>query len=161
MPKSDPFDRLKQRLAAEFALDRYSFHGPDHWQRVEGYGLYLAEQTGAKVQVVSLFAYFHDSCRQSDGDDPEHGPRAAEKVRALRSLIPLDEDEVEQLCQACAGHTALKFSHDVTIGTCWDSDRLDLDRVGMDPHPDYMSTAPARLLCSYDAASRRRLAFGK
>ena len=27
---------------------------------------------------------------------------------------------------------------------CWDADRLDLARVGIDPHPDYLCTALAR-----------------
>ena len=148
---------LRERLVKEFALDRASFHGPDHWRRVESYGLYLAKQNGANLKVVSLFAYFHDSCRLTDGDDPEHGPRGAEKARALAHLLPLDSEELEILCQACAGHTALKFSHDVTIGTCWDSDRLDLDRVGMHPDPEYMSTKVGKLLCSYDTQVRRRL----
>ncbi len=157
----DPLTSLRQRLSEEFILDRYSFHGPDHWERVERYGLFLARETGANLKVVSLFAYFHDSCRWSDGDDPEHGPRGAEKARQLRHLLPLDDEEVDLLCQACAGHTALRFSHDATIGTCWDSDRLDLDRVGMEPHPDYMSTKPGKLLCAYDAPYRRRLVLSK
>lgn len=33
---------------------------------------------------------------------------------------------------------------DVTIRTCWDADRLDLPRVGMDTRIDWLCTAPAR-----------------
>ena len=28
----------------------------------------------------------------------------------------------------------------ITIGTCWDADRLDLGRVGIIPSSDFMST---------------------
>jgi uncharacterized protein len=160
--KSDPVEvRIRElwgRLSEEFFLGPHSYHGPMHWSRVESYGLYLAEQTGADVLVVRLFALFHDCCRVDEHDDPEHGLRGGRKARELRQLLPpISDDAFETLFQACAGHTDLKFSHDPTIATCWDSDRLDLDRVGMTPSPDFLSTKPARLLCHYDALDRRRL----
>lgn len=148
---------LWRRLEEEFALDTRSFHGPAHWSRVEQYGIYLAKETGADLKVVRLFAIFHDCARIDDGHDPGHGRRGGEKARQLRELLPLDDEEFETLFQACAGHTELKFSRDPTIATCWDSDRLDLDRVGMVPNEDYLSTRAGKLLCSYDAIARRRL----
>ena len=33
---------------------------------------------------------------------------------------------------------------DITIQTCWDSDRLDLGRVGVMPHPSRLCTVPAK-----------------
>jgi len=36
------------------------------------------------------------------------------------------------------------MSDDVTIGTCWDADRLDLGRVSIKPEAKHMSTAYAR-----------------
>ncbi|MCA9790206.1 MAG: hypothetical protein KC910_00365 [Candidatus Eremiobacteraeota bacterium] len=48
--------------------------------------------------------------------------------------------------------------HDPTIATCWDSDRLDLDRVGVDPDPAFLSTAAARKLAELTPTERRRLA---
>lgn len=157
----DPFEQtmrtLRRKLEQEFALDPRSFHGPHHWSRVEQYGVYLAEQTGANLKVVRLFAIFHDCARVDDCHDPGHGLRGGEKARSLRELLPIDDEVFETLFQACAGHTDLKFSDDPTIATCWDSDRLDLDRVGMTPDPDYLNTRPGKLLCSYDATSRRRL----
>ena len=37
-------------------------------------------------------------------------------------------------------HTDAEHSDDVTIGTCWDADRLDLGRVGIIPDEAFMST---------------------
>lgn len=158
---ADPFEEamhsLRERVEQEFSLPAHSYHGPTHWSRVEQYGIYLAEQTGADLKVVRLFAIFHDCRREDDCTDPGHGLRGAERARELRDLLPLDDDAFETLFQACAGHTDLRFSHDPTIAACWDSDRLDLDRVGMSPSPDYMSTKAGKLLCSYEPLARRRL----
>jgi uncharacterized protein len=157
----EPLDELLRELAGlleqEFPLGPHSLHGPAHWSRVELYGLHLAKETGANLRVVRLFAIFHDCRRVHEGNDPGHGLRGAERARELRDCLPVNEDEFETLFQACAGHTDLRFSRDPTIGTCWDADRLDLDRVGVELDPDYLNTQPARLLCAYDKLSRRRM----
>ena len=36
-------------------------------------------------------------------------------------------------------HSGGQVSEDATIQTCWDSDRLDLGRVGIFPSPKYLS----------------------
>ena len=33
---------------------------------------------------------------------------------------------------------------DVTIQTCWDADRLDLWRIGIEPRPEYLYTEMAK-----------------
>ncbi len=142
----DPLAQLSQTLRNQFALDPKSVHGPAHWKRVEGYGLYLARHTGANPLIVRLFALFHDSQRWDDGWDPEHGPRAAEKARELSQEIPLKKAELETLCQACFGHTKITFSDDPTVATCWDADRLDLDRVGVKVDPDRLNSKEAKRL---------------
>jgi uncharacterized protein len=48
------------------------------------------------------------------------------------------------LHKACHGHTHQRFHPDVTIQTCWDSDRLDLGRVGVTPHPSRLGTEAAK-----------------
>ena len=48
------------------------------------------------------------------------------------------------LLEACETHTSEKDSDNVTIQTCWDSDRLDLGRVGITPHPSRLCTPAAR-----------------
>jgi uncharacterized protein len=122
--------------------DRYSVHGPDHWRRVERNACILAARTGAIVPVVRLFALFHDSRRENDGYDSDHGRRGAEFAAKVRgSWFQLPDDQFELLRYACVLHTDGHHHEDPTIGTCWDADRLDLGRVGMIPDPSYMSTA--------------------
>ncbi|MGE0489360.1 MAG: hypothetical protein AB7S38_09115 [Vulcanimicrobiota bacterium] len=149
---------LVELLRREYRLGEDSVHGYQHWQRVECYGLYLARQTGADPVVVRCFAYFHDCQRQNEDHDPGHGLRGGERARQLRTRLELDDEAFETLFQACAGHTDLVFSHDPTIATCWDSDRLDLDRVGLDPDPAFLSTPAARRLAELTATERRRRA---
>lgn len=149
--------QLRERLAKEYTLGPDSLHGPQHWKRVEAYGLYLAERTGADSSLVSLFAIFHDCCRLNEHHDPGHGLRGAEKARELEASLGLNEDQLETLFQACAGHTDMVFSHDRTIGTCWDADRLDLDRVDMDIDPYFLSTVAGKELALLPVERRREL----
>lgn len=132
---------LRAYLASLFVLGKDSAHFTDHWQRVEQYGLYLARETGADATVVSLFAWFHDCCRQNESHDPQHGPRAAELARKLCGIrFQLEEPRLRLLVDACHDHDRGRRSADPTIGTCWDADRLDLDRVGIYPRSEYLST---------------------
>jgi len=143
--KDGEFARLRMRLIQEAVLPPQSIHGPGHWGRVEAIGLRLAGATGADVLVVRLFSLFHDCRRENESLDPDHGPRGAARARELCGVaFELDDERLGLLCEACEGHTAGKTSADPTIGTCWDSDRLDLPRVGIIPRPNLLSTPAAR-----------------
>ena len=138
---------LVSRAARErFQLDRHSVHGKKHWRRVEENGLKLARQNGADGELVVLFALLHDCCRQDDGSDTEHGPRAARLMETLRQdvLAGLEQDRYLILQEAVRDHTSGHRHDDLTIGTCWDADRLDIGRVGRRPRRRYLSTREAR-----------------
>jgi uncharacterized protein len=129
----------------DYALSWGGDHGIAHWARVFENGLRLAGETGADLEVVQLFAVLHDSRRLNDHHDPEHGPRAAEFARTHRGrLFDLPDREFALLQRACSGHTHELTHPDITIQTCWDSDRLDLGRVGVTPHPSRLCTEVAR-----------------
>jgi len=133
---------LWQHVIDQFACSVDSVHGPSHWRRVERNGLFIAERTGAIVEVVTLFALFHDSRRENDYEDDGHGERGAALATSLRGvLFDLPDPHFELLRHACAWHTHGRLSDDITIGACWDADRLDLGRVGIAPSTDFMSTA--------------------
>lgn len=66
-------------------LDTDSFHGPAHWRRVERNGLWLAGRTGAGVDADHLFAILRETRRWDEGEDPDHGYRAAEYVQEPHS----------------------------------------------------------------------------
>ncbi len=134
-----------QAILEDYALPLGGFHGVAHWARVLENGLRLAEETGANVEVVSLFAVLHDSRRVNESTDPEHGPRAAAFAADLRGAVfDLGDHEFRLLYRACEGHTHERTHPDATIQTCWDSDRLDLGRVGIMPHPSRLCTDAAK-----------------
>ena len=122
-------------------------HGESHWRTVGANGLWLAEALdGADTHLIFLFALLHDSMRENDWDDPEHGPRAAAFAGELQEqgLLQITSAQLELLQHACAEHANGKTSDDPTVGACWDADRLDLPRVGVTPDPDLFSTERAR-----------------
>jgi uncharacterized protein len=138
---------LLRDILTDYALPRDGCHGVSHWARVLENGRRLAQETGASLEVVTLFAVLHDSQRLSESSDPEHGPRAARFAKQLRGdLIVLPDHEFALLERACAGHTHERTHPDVTIQTCWDADRLDLGRVGVTPHPSRLGTEVAKRL---------------
>jgi uncharacterized protein len=132
-------------VLADYSLPWDGEHGIAHWARVVENGLRLAEETGALIEVVQLFAVLHDCRRLSEGGDPEHGRRAAELARSLRGeVFDLPDRQFRILHRACAGHTHERTHPDLTIQTCWDADRLDLGRVGMTPDPYFLNTDAAK-----------------
>ncbi len=141
------FSKLWQVLVAHFSLGDWSLHGPNHWKNVELNGRQLANINSADETVVRLFAVFHDAERQNEGHDPQHGHRAAELAITLHgSLFQVSESQLALLTEACRYHNDDLTSTDITIGTCWDADRLDLPRVGIQPHPAKMSTEEGKRL---------------
>jgi uncharacterized protein len=136
---------LMDEIRRSFALALDGIHGEVHWARVCENGLRLAEQTGADVEIVELFAYLHDAKRQSDGWDREHGRRAGEFIRTLPgSLLALPPLKLERLVFACTYHSDGLTEAEVTVQACWDADRLDLGRIGVKPDPRYLCTSAAR-----------------
>jgi uncharacterized protein len=123
--QSQSFDlrRIVNAILAEYALPICGVHGVSHWARVLENGLRLGETTGARIEVVRLFAVFHDSKRISEGSDSDHGRRGAEFAARLRGrLFDLPDDDFKLLHRACSGHTDERTHPDVTIQTCWDAD---------------------------------------
>ena len=76
---------ILEAVLDEYALPWNGIHGVGHWARVLENGLRLAEQTGANLDVVSLFALFHDSKRVNEGHDPDHGQRAQNSLRNIKA----------------------------------------------------------------------------
>jgi len=131
-----------------------SIHGRAHWRRVARLGLQIAETEGADTLVVALFAVCHDVARVHDGPDMEHGPKAAEMVATtLAPHLDLAPTQLDWLLQAIAQHTDGQISDDLTIGSCWDADRLDLLRIGFQVQSKLLSTAAARTVQMQDAAA--------
>ena len=134
------------------------WHGISHWERVRENAELIAHSNGGNLKVVAYFAYLHDSCRENEDEDPEHGPRAVEFAKANRNIIRLDDDEFHLLSRACSGHTfSMPYrtrDPDPTLAACWDGDRLDLPRVGITPDSRYFFSDLGRHLA--DLATGKR-----
>jgi uncharacterized protein len=123
----------------------HSIHFVDHWARVLENGRKLAPLTGARLDVVELFAVFHDAGRQSDGNDYNHGVRGAAVASLMHGqYYDLDQEGLDLLMLACKEHTDGKVEADVTVQTCWDADRLDLGRAGLVPAQKRLCTLAAK-----------------
>ncbi len=147
---------MVKALREIYQLDWNGIHGYSHWLRVRENGLRLAHVTGADAKIVELFAFLHDSHRRNDRIDPGHGRRAADYVDLIRGdFFDLADDDLELLKFACAHHTDGLVEADVTVQVCWDSDRLDLGRVGIRPHARYLCTSTAQQPDMIEWAFRR------
>jgi uncharacterized protein len=136
---------LLSAIAEQYQLSPEGPHGLAHWGRVLENGLALAEPARANPRVVALFAIFHDACRLNDQRDPGHGARGAQLASKLLSGTNwLSPREFELLQQACRDHTAGHTEAKPTIQVCWDADRLDLARVGIQPDPVLLCTPAAQ-----------------
>jgi uncharacterized protein len=137
--------RVVAEILRGYALPVWGDHGLAHWGRVMENGLRLARRTGADTEVITLFALFHDSRRENEWTDPDHGRRGAELALSLRGrFFELSEAAFALLYRACELHTDCRWDPDRTVQTCFDADRLDLGRVGLTPDPDRLCTKAAR-----------------
>jgi uncharacterized protein len=140
----EKIEGIKELAKKQFIMESTSIHGFDHWEQVLLNGLMLSMQRGADPIVIELFAYLHDCKREDDHQDPEHGDRAADYVMDLRSSGELDfltHLQYSLLWEACRLHHTGATSDEITIGVCFDADRIELIRCGITPRVDLMNTA--------------------
>lgn len=131
--------KIREHVHSQWMLG--TLHGISHWDRVYENGQRLLTPD-VNPLVVGLFAYLHDSCRMDDGMDLYHGERAAVWIDTLRNsyLKDVSDEEIKMLQEACRLHTIEHKTGNPTIDACFDSDRLDLWRVGIIPNPDRLAT---------------------
>lgn len=145
-------------LVESHSLGHDGFHGKDHWLRVLHNAREIAGATGANLRVLELFAILHDSRRENENHDPEHGQRAAAYAIKLRGKwFDLADDEMDLLMEACRFHSDGITEAHPTVQACWDADRLDLGRVGVRPDPLYLCTAYAQRPDVIEAAYLRSI----
>lgn len=144
------FKKLYKRVLELSTVNIKGVHGPKHWARVLRNGLFLCEKENHPAKVVKCFALMHDSQRLNDYEDPEHGIRAAELAYKLNDThLLLSNHELEQLIFACSYHTFEEKTDDPVVHLCWDADRLDLGRIGIEPDPDRLWSTTAKHIAEY------------
>ena len=138
---------IRRYVHAQWTLG--ALHGIRHWDRVYENGQKLLTPDTNPL-VIGLFAYLHDSCRIDDGEDINHGQRAAVWIDTLRNtyLKDVSDEEIELLQEACRLHTTKLKTGNPTIDACFDSDRLDLWRVGIIPDPARLATEKGKEIAS-------------
>jgi uncharacterized protein len=116
----------------------------------------LARFNGSNIHVIELFAFFHDARRVNEHRDDGHGARGAQLARNLRGMyFDATDQEMNLLTLACEGHSDGLLDADISVQSCWDSDRLDLGRVGIEPNPQYLCTEAAKLAVNLNKAIAR------
>jgi uncharacterized protein len=144
-------------IFSDYPLPLRGYHGVVHWARVFENGLRIAEANGADVDVVMLFALFHDARRINEDRDHGHGQRGGDFAKSLRgTLVHRDDHRFDLLYEACRLHTDGHTEADPTIQACWDADRLDLGRVGVKPARHRLCTDAARGLLNWAHARAER-----
>ncbi|MFC2073773.1 hypothetical protein ACFLR3_00835 [Campylobacterota bacterium] len=146
------YTNLLAKIKQDFKIDFYGDHGIGHWQRVYDNTQKLANHYNVQSNVFELFAILHDSQRENEFVDIEHGLRASLYTIELieNDIIELDETDRNRLLYACANHTRTDVNdplfNDLIVQICFDSDRLDIGRVGIQPDAAYMATEYAKSL---------------
>ncbi len=70
------------------------------------------------------------------------------------SELGLTDKDFQRLVFACKWHTSGQNTGDSTILACWDSDRLDIGRIGVDVDIAYLGTDTARQIAADHARFR-------
>lgn len=143
---------LIEQIRQEFKIDFYGDHGVYHWKRVYENSQKLSTYYDIESEVFELFAILHDSKRHDEYEDRHHGIRAAGFTQKLlrNGVIELEQKDCDRLLYACANHTKSDKNdplfNDLIVQICFDSDRLDIGRVGYDVDPKYLATEYAKSL---------------
>ena len=145
---------LIELIQKEFKIDYYGDHGIEHWIRVYQNTQKLAKHYQIESEVFELFSLLHDSKRHDEYEDRYHGVRAAGFTQKLlrNGMLELNNEDTERLLYACANHTKSDKTdplyNDLIVQICFDSDRLDIGRVGYEVDPKYLATDYAKELIS-------------
>lgn len=128
-------------------------HGLDHWWRVWKNSLFISgHDHDVDMEVVALFALFHDAMRLNEDEDPAHGMRGFRLWERCKQVSPdleriFHHRQEELFFEAITEHSSGHLSTNPTIAVCWDADRLDLHRKGIWPDTRFMSTQEGIALC--------------
>jgi len=142
--------KLLERLQIDNQFYYSPLHGRRHYANVMAAGLELAEHYNLNPKLFKYFAYLHDSCRENEDYDPDHGPRAAEYIESIKDLIDLCRAERWMLQSACSLHTIAKpwdnNKYTLFEKACFDADRSDIGRITFKVDPKYLFTQKGKEL---------------
>jgi len=141
---------LLRAIREQYRCDWWGYHGVRHWARVRANTrlfmltepvmvdgratpFYPGPRQDIDPVVCDLFAVFHDACRVNEYEDPGHGARGATLAKRFHGCyFQITDEQMDQLAYACKHHTDGLRDGSPTVQACWDADRCDLPRVGID-----------------------------
>lgn len=146
------YNDILDLVIRDLKINLYGDHGIKHWERVYKNTKILADHYKVESEVFELFSILHDSKRENEYRDEEHGLRASLFTKQLldKGLIVLNIEDSNRLLFACKNHTIKDKNNslykDLIVQICFDSDKLDLGRVGIHPDPKRMFTSYSKQL---------------
>ena len=151
---TNKYQDLILKIKKQFKIDFYGLHGIRHWKRVYENTQKLASYYKVQSEVFGFFALLHDCKRANEDIDKFHGKRASIFVKELLKSkeIVLNDEDAKSLIYACKNHTHSDkkdpLYKDIVVQICFDSDRLDIDRVGLEVDLKYLATDYAKKLAN-------------
>jgi len=148
----DKYDNILNLIIKDLKINLYGDHGIKHWERVYKNTKILSDYYKVESEVFELFSILHDSKRENEYRDEEHGLRASLFTKQLldKGLIVLNIEDSNRLLFACKNHTIKdkndSLYKDLIVQICFDSDKLDLGRVGIYPDSKRMFTSYSKQL---------------
>jgi len=145
-----PYEKLFQLICDNYALNLKGIHGIKHWVQVYKNTQFLANAYAIRSDVFMLFALLHDSKREDEYEDRDHGIRAAGSIKDYiqDGVVDLSEEDEARLFYACSNHTHADKNntlyHDLVVQICLDADKLDIGRVGVIPDESHFLTDVAK-----------------
>ena len=107
---------------------------------------------------LTVAAHLHDNQLHNDHRDPQYERRAADfalRLRRERVINELADHELKHVCETMRLNSYGHTTGEPVILACWDADRLDLARVGIEPKPSRLCTEQARPASTIEMAVRR------
>lgn len=144
-------DEVLSYLKSTFRLDWQGIHGLPHWTRVMRNAMEITQREGGDPWVAAWFAVLHDHQRWNEGRDRDHGARAADAIDAIADrgwFANLNASQRDLLAEAIRHHSEGCVHSNASVGACWDADRLDLLRLGIEPSHGLLSTRTAKKLAT-------------
>lgn len=114
----------KAQPSALVPLFDYRF---DHVGQVVQISKYLAQQTGANLDVVTMAAWLHDISKPGIGGDSNHGEASAIAAREILTKEGIDRITIDRVCDAIRMHVGLTLDGPLTTPEAqalWEADKL-------------------------------------
>lgn len=117
--------RLVHAAAENPAPENDPVYRWQHTLRVANYGKVVAEQEGARVELVIAACLLHDIAHFDSGDARDHGRVGAEKARPLLVELNYSPEEVENICYSIASHVDVSELETLEAKVVSDADNID------------------------------------